>query len=356
VSTLSIVQPSTSPTTVQNREQSIAVILLDAENIRLCVEEEKFLETCGQHALQIKIAFANWRAISKQQDSELNDRGYQMIHVPAGKNSADMKMTAIGSSLFLAYPHIKEVFVCSSDADLAHLCNTLRLNGLTAYAVRRGSTSLHVINTATRQAFSYPPAPPILSLEKSLEGIKAIIQAQQKLTSNQWVQLSWLSKKFQETYGFTLSQLVNHHTPGKRARDLFIDRPGEYVIHQVTENSAIHISLFMAVEQSNLISIAPSSATEEKLTHTSKSQISSRIALEKALLSTFATLVPESQHGAVKVAELCAQFSCQHGLQIKQVLQTLEVEQERPVDFLKTCSKFKLELDQGHWYIKRSKS
>jgi NYN domain len=86
--------------------------------------------------LQIKIAFANWRAIGKQRDGELNDRGYQMIHVPAGKNSADLKMTALGSSLFVAYPNVKEVFVCSSDSDLAHLCNTLRLHGLTAYAVR----------------------------------------------------------------------------------------------------------------------------------------------------------------------------------------------------------------------------
>jgi hypothetical protein len=350
----SIVQPSTSPNGSQ--KQAIAILLLDAENIQLCPEEEKFLETCCSYSLQIKIAFANWRAIGKQRDVELNDRGYQMIHVPAGKNSADLKMTALGSSLFVAYPNVKEVFVCSSDSDLAHLCNTLRLNGLTAYAVRRGSTLLHVINTATRQAFSYPPAPTILPLKKSLEGIKAMIQAQQKLTSNQWVQLSWLSKKFQETYGFTLSQLANHHTPGKRARDLFIDRPEEFVIHQVAENSAIHISLFMAVEQSNLISIAPSSATEEKLTHTSKLQISSRIALKKALLSTFATLVPESQHNAVKVAELCTQFSCQHGLKLRHVLQTLEIEQKRPVDFLKTCPMFKLELDEGHWYIKRSKS
>jgi hypothetical protein len=227
------------------------------------------------------------------------------------------------------------------------------------YAVRRRSDVLQVMNVVTGQSFCHlpqPMPPTIPPLTECLSSIKTMIQAQQQLTSSQWVQLSWLSKKFQETYGFTLTQLVNHHTPGKRARDLFIDRPEEYVIHQVAENSAIHISLFVPVEPSNPMGIAPNSTTEEKIIHTSESQISSRIALKKALLSTFEMLVPESQHGAVKVAELCAQFSRQHGLQIKQVLQTLEVEQKRPVDFLKTCPMFKLELSQSHWYIKRSKN
>jgi hypothetical protein len=159
---------------IPSPKAAIAILLLDLENIRLDANEEKFLQTCCQHPLQIKIAFANWRSINKTLDAELNDRGYQMIHVPTGKNSADMKMTALGASLFVAYPGVKEVFVCSSDSDLAHLCNTLRLHGLTAYAVRRGSSSLQVINTTTKQAFRHvaPAAQPcLLAIADYVEGI-----------------------------------------------------------------------------------------------------------------------------------------------------------------------------------------
>ncbi|HEY9641709.1 MAG TPA: hypothetical protein V6C57_14575, partial [Coleofasciculaceae cyanobacterium] len=79
---------------------AIAILLLDAENIKLSAEEEQFLQNSCNYSIQIKIAFANWRNMGKY-DLDFHARGYQLIHVPAGKNSADMKMTAIGSSIFV---------------------------------------------------------------------------------------------------------------------------------------------------------------------------------------------------------------------------------------------------------------
>jgi hypothetical protein len=356
VSILSIVPPYTSPVP---QNQPIAILLLDAENIQLCAEEEKFLETCCSHSLQIKIAFANWRAIGKQRDLELNDRGYQMIHVPAGKNSADMKMTALGSSLFVAYPNVQEVFVCSSDSDLAHLCNTLRLHGLTAYAVRRGSASLQVINTATKQSFSYiPPAPlpQILPLEDCLSGIKTLIRTQQQIISSPWVETAWLSKKFYETYGFSLNQLVAYHLPDKKAKDLFLDRPEEFVIHQTAGQKVTYISLFASPAQnasSNLPPTTPTTSTPKDPIAAEQiipAPIRSRQQVEKALLKVLKSQTAKTNSEYLLMHSLLSEFHKHYGNPLKYFLDTLNIKNKALV-FLKSCQKFELRQVGNSWQV-----
>lgn len=91
----------------------IAILLLDAENLRLDINAEKFLSHICTYPLQVLIAFANWRNPSMgKQDAELYERGYQLFHVPGGKNSADAQMIAMGASIARHYPDVKEVFVC----------------------------------------------------------------------------------------------------------------------------------------------------------------------------------------------------------------------------------------------------
>jgi NYN domain len=363
VSILSIVQPSTSSNNgAQNQKEPgcsadtarVAILLLDAENIKLCAEEEKFLETCCKHSLQIKIAFANWRAISKQQDLELNDRGYQMIHVPAGKNSADMKMTALGSSLFVAYPNVKEVFVCSSDSDLAHLCNTLRLHGLTAYAVRRGSASLQVINTATKQSFSYvPPVPAlkILPLEDCLNGIKDLIRAQQKLISSPWVETSWLAKKFYETYGFSLNQLVSYHLPDKKAKDLFLDRPEEFVIHQMAGQQVTYISLFASPTQDASSNLPPANPTDPIAEEQKKpAPIRSKQQLEKALLKVLKSQTAKTNTKYLSMNDLLSEFRKQQENSLRYFLDTLNIKGKALI-FLKSCPKLELKQVDNIWQV-----
>ena len=361
MSILRVVQPPTARNewdVVYSQRQAIAILLLDLENIKLDPGEEKFLQTCCKYPLQIKIAFANWRAISSQQDIELNDRGYQMIHVPAGKNSADMKMTAIGSSLFVPYPNVKEVLVCSSDGDLTHLCNTLQVYGLSAYAVRRQSESLHVTNVATGQVFNRQQQPSTsitLPLEECLLGIKALIRTQQQLTSSQWVQLSWLSKKFQETYGFTLSQWVNQYMPGKRARDLFLDRPNEYVIHQVAEKSTIYISLFTSPELAPVrLIVLPTNPPPVALTGELPSQslpsIRSKQQLEKALLKILKTQTAKADTGFILFTNLLSEFQKQHEKPLKHFLDVLTIK-DKSLVFLKSCQGFELKQAGKIWQV-----
>jgi DDE superfamily endonuclease len=43
-------------------------------------------------------------------DAELYDRGYELIHVPGGANSADGKMIAFGAAILYRYRKVREVF------------------------------------------------------------------------------------------------------------------------------------------------------------------------------------------------------------------------------------------------------
>jgi hypothetical protein len=363
VAILTAVQASVPESMVKDQKaamlgSAIAILLLDLENIKLDLGEEKFLQTCCHYPLQIKIAFANWRTISSQQDVELNERGYQMIHVPAGKNSADMKMTAIGASLFVPYPNVKEVLVGSSDKDLVHLCNTLRLHGLNIQAVRKQSGVLTVFNLITGQTIHYPQSPaPLLipSMAECLQGIKALVQSEQA-AHNPWVKLSGLSKKFQDTYGFTLSQLMSHYEPGKKARDLFGDRPTEFVMHQPGGQGEIYICLFASDSSnaSNHAPIAKSLVCEDPQPTIIQPKIKSRQGLEKALLNTMKTLTPASKSNPVKITEFLSQFQKQQGQPVSYFLKALAINQKTVV-FLKTCPAFNLELTDKIWQIELRK-
>jgi hypothetical protein len=131
---------------------AIAVLLLDAENMHLTPSAEQALQRVCQYPVRIKVAFGNWRSSNlSKHDVELHQRGYQMIHVPAGKNSADMQMTAIGASIFIHHPTAREVLVCSSDNDLANLRHSLQFHGLTVYSVKRQDNQLVVENSVTHQ-------------------------------------------------------------------------------------------------------------------------------------------------------------------------------------------------------------
>ncbi len=126
----------------------IAILLLDAENLKLKVNTEQFLASLCDYPLQVKIAFANWKnpSIGKL-DTELYDRGYELIHVPGGANSADGKMIAFGAAILYRYRDVRQVLVCASDGLLNHLCNQLQNQGLTVFRVRRQNAVLSVENS-----------------------------------------------------------------------------------------------------------------------------------------------------------------------------------------------------------------
>ncbi|MGL5192246.1 MAG: NYN domain-containing protein [Chroococcales cyanobacterium] len=223
----------------------IAILLLDAENLSLDEDAENFLKQFCQYDLQIKIAFANWQRMGKK-DVQLHKRHYELIHVPPGKDSADVKMATVGSSIFVHYPNAKEVLVCSSDGVMTHLCTTLQTHGLTVYLVRKQGKILTILNTQTGQTQTYgrEDIPSVLSLEEWVKRLKGLLKGEQKRSGKQWVKFSRVCALFEDRYQIPLSQVAIASESGKKARDIFGDRPDDFVVHQVPGDPEFYIALF----------------------------------------------------------------------------------------------------------------
>jgi hypothetical protein len=225
--------------------QGIAILLLDVENLQLDAATEKFLAKICQYPIQIKIAFANWRHMGKQ-DLEFHQRGYELIHVPAGKDSADVKLATVGSSIFVHYPTAKEVLVCSSDAVLTHLCTTLQTHGLGVYLVRKKGEILTALDMKTGNTYSrmLRMSTDINSLAQLISQLQKIINTEQKLTGKNWILLSRVSQLFRSKYHLTISQVVSMYLPGQKARDVFLGHPNIFVVHRPNKEKNLYVSLF----------------------------------------------------------------------------------------------------------------
>ncbi len=212
-------------------ETGISLLLLDAENLKLDVNSELFLASVCSYSLQVKMAFANWRnpSIGKQ-DIELYNRGYQLVHVPEGKNSADAKMIAIGACVLRSYPTVKEILVCSSDGILIHLCNELQNQGLIVYWVRRQGQSLHIENRNTGKLtdYSLAMAAEVPTFEKVVEQIQDLIKNEQESINARLNSLAAITSLFQERCN------INHNQKQPQIQEI-ISIPEESSIPSIQE-------------------------------------------------------------------------------------------------------------------------
>lgn len=159
----------------------VSILLLDLENIRLDVEAEKYLQTLATYPLQIKLAFANWgEAAVNKQDIDLYERGYFLVHVPGGKNSADARMMTLGAAIRVHYPHVQEVFVCSSDWLLTNLANELLSQNLRVWRVRRQDKVLEIENRKTGGIYAYS-----LDLNQAIPEAKQLISQLETLLAQE---------------------------------------------------------------------------------------------------------------------------------------------------------------------------
>jgi len=179
----------------------IAILLLDAENLKLKVNTEQFLAGLCDYPLPVKIAFANWKnpSIGKL-DAELYDRGYELIHVPGGANSADGKMIAFGAAMLYRYRDVRQVFVCSSDGLLNHLCNQLQNQGVTVFRVRRQNSVLSVENPLTGDTHHYSceREMEIPSFEELANQVAELLKAEHKSIDERIARFSSVAELFQE--------------------------------------------------------------------------------------------------------------------------------------------------------------
>lgn len=339
-------EASLSPT-----PRGIAILLIDAENLQLDIETEKFLAEVCTYPIQIKVAFANWRNMGKQ-DIDFHGRGYELIHVPAGKDSADVKMATVGSSIFVHYPTAREVFVCSSDRVLTHLCNTLQTHGLTVYQVCKVGENLRVVNSKTGQVqtYSLKPTLELPSLEDCLIQLKEIIKIEQERTGSAWLKLSRISNLFQHKYKLTLSQVVSTYLPGKRARDIFIENPTDFAVHQLPNQSQLYVTLFEVSKLNKTDNQEISHLSDAKKSAAMLSNIESKEDLEKALIKLLNSLTNRTPGSYILLPTLGSEFHKQYGQPITQVITHLQLGTNF-LKFLQSCSAFSLEKTAKNYQV-----
>ncbi|MEG3859774.1 OST-HTH/LOTUS domain-containing protein [Microcoleus sp. herbarium12] len=351
-STNSVSPKSLTPTANQTNSPTvgIAILLLDVENLQLNIETEKFLDGICHYPIQIKVAFANWRSMGKK-DAEFHQRGYQLIHVPPGKDSADLKMATVGASIFVHYPTAKEIFVCSSDRALTHLSNTLQSHGLTVFQVRKQIDKIIVLNSHTGQVetHSLVTVPEITPVEKLIIQLKELIKKEQERTSAQWLKLSTLSALFRDNYGFPLNQVVAEQMIGSKTRDIFLKYPTEFVVHKPSEGSQTYVTLFdvklssqpiLSKEILKTTPAAPATLTD----------INSLEELEKALVKIVSDLTGNSPENSVFLSNVGSEFHRQYGKQITQIIKEFNLGRKFP-KFLQSCNSLQLKKTDKGWQV-----
>jgi hypothetical protein len=340
--------PADSPVSVP---AGIAILLLDVENLQLKIETEKFLEGICTYPIQIKVAFANWRSMGKK-DAEFHQRGYQLIHVPPGKDSADLKMATVGASIFVHYPTAKEVFVCSSDRALTHLSNTLQAHGLTVYQVRKQIDKIVVLNSRTGEieTHSLPGSPELPPLEKLPFQLKELIKTEQERTSNQWVKLSRIAAIFRETYGFALNQIAIHHLLGNKTKDIFLKYPGEFVLHKPAPTSHTYVTLFEVKLLPNPPIINKEIVSESTEYSAVVSDINSLEDLEAALVNIVSYLTGNSREKYVFLSNVGSEFHRLYAKQITQIIKEFNLGRKFP-KFLESCNSLQLKKSEKGWLV-----
>ncbi|MBV6622966.1 MAG: NYN domain-containing protein [Rivularia sp. (in: Bacteria)] len=222
-----------------HQHSAIAALIIDAENTQITTETEQFLTNFSTSPIQIKIAFANWQNMGSK-DSDFHHREYDLIHVPCGKDNADRKIIAFGSTIDKYFPKVKEVLLCASDNVMNSLCSCLQHKGLTVYQVSQHASNLTILDGKTNDTHNHIILP---SIEKLLCQIKEIIEEQITDSSNQWIKLSKICKLFKEKYSFGINKVVSHHLPGNNVKNIFVNQP-EFVLHQIPEHPELYVTLF----------------------------------------------------------------------------------------------------------------
>lgn len=328
-------------------EIGISILLLDVENLPLDSETEKFLETVCLYPIQIKVAFANWRSMGKK-DLEYHQRGYQLIHVPPGKDSADLQMSTVGSSIFVHYPTAREVLVCSSDQGLTHLCNALQTHGLTVYQVSKNKDIITVVNIRTGQieTYSLNPIPQVPTLDQFIIQLQEVIKAEQKRTHSQWIKLSRVAALYKENYALTIHQVVASHFSDAQARDIFLKNPHIFVVHKPSEKSQSYVTLFELKSSQNR------EANLEMITSPSSGLplIESSETLEQALVILMQELTANSDQDSISLSILGSQFNKKYGVPITQLIKKFKPGGNFQ-KFLNISPAFNLEKTDKDWKV-----
>ncbi len=377
---------------------SISIILLDLENIRLDRAAESYLQELAFYPLQIKLAFANWgeTAVNKQ-DIDLYERGYFLVHVPGGKNSADARMMTLGAAIRVHYPNVKEVFVCSSDWLLTNLSNELLSQNLQVWRVRRQDKVLEIENRITGENYAYsldlnqriPDAKELIfqietllakeqqsisdkidkiaELQVLLETRKKLLKENNSLPDQETMTTSsasengkasptnhsFLGEKDFEDAVIQIIEEVEKGYPDKKITpsvisNCFKSRFG-VTANEVVKTLNLESNFTKFIEKSSRLSLTKAgkkknkvSAKIEKITDYSTPKVSSSLELRQILRNLLESFLLETGESSMLLTKLGAKFKEVYGKSVSTVIKSLQLKGNF-TKFLISCEEFNLE-------------
>jgi hypothetical protein len=323
-----------------------SILLVDIENISLDVVAEDYIKKSCNYPLKHCLAFGNWKKLG-QKDEELHERGYELFHVPQGKNNADHRMTTVGSFICLNYPSLKEIFVCSSDRDLDILCNFLSKKDITVYRVFKEINNLCIKNLKTEETSSFPVISngKLLKLEMFIQELKQIICQEiiDNAKNQQWFTISQVSALFYKKHNLSLNQVVDYHFPEKKAKFIFSEYKSDFVIHNLPDTQEMFITLF------DINSINTASSNHTKNIDQPKSTYSKK-SIEKILLTIVIDEIKKNNSNKVELNKVASRFVTENKISIKKALKEAKLPSQYK-SFIQSTDKLEIIVQGNQQFI-----
>ncbi len=354
--------------------EQTGLLLVDAENMNPPEALEDFLQTIGRYPIRYRLAFGNWCKLGRR-DQELYQRGYQMVHVPSGKNSADIKMSLDASLISLRNPSIREVFICSTDLDLLHLGHVLLNLGITPYRVSRHHDCFEIFNLAKQstQVFHLPqtgkeqgdvaakPALQVASTAKNSASAAPVAMQEVKIPSLDQMK-SWLKILILQEQQANPGQPITVSHLGK----LFRDRNQISVNQVLKSNSGCKtLKKFLEAHEGFELSLLPdghhfevklkASATDPAVsTQNAKQNAPQRITnahdLEQALIKILWNLSSEQAGNQIELTVLGTRFAQVYQEPMSKVLKRIGEPKGLP-KFLAKCRSIRTQKKGSTWQL-----
>ncbi|MEM6518110.1 MAG: NYN domain-containing protein [Cyanobacteria bacterium P01_D01_bin.71] len=326
-----------TPKKVSSGLQAISILLLDAENIDLDQAAEAWLAKQCQYPLSLKFAFGNWKKLGNR-DLILHQQGYHLIHVPSGKNLADIKMTVLGASLSVHLPAIKAAMICSNDSDLVNLRDILNCQCLDVSLLQRHEYTLTLTDCRTQRktTFSLPQPAQMPSVEKGIQFCQTCVRP----TAETGMLLSQLASSFAKTFQFPLRVFVKHHGLAKSPKALF--------------QTLATFEVFVKKSDSQTYIRTGSSSGDVKVTNaqTGRRQAKAFTPARLRIVAVGITkrLLKETDSQTVVVGAIAAAFRQQQGCAMKATLKELDLPLNLP-KFLQICDGLTLRRSHNQWLV-----
>lgn len=344
----------------------VGLLLVDAENMNPPEALETFLQTVGRYPIRHRLAFGNWRKLGRR-DRDLYRRGYQMVHVPSGKNSADIKMAVDTSLITLQNPSIREVFICSADTDLLHLGYALLNLGVSVHCVsHRHDGWFEVLNLAqqtTQKVYfdsgegadsAAEPAQQVMkvpTLAETGRSLKRLLAQAHQDDPDQPVTMGHLGKLFRDRHHLSASEALQANS-GYKTLGQFLKAHTAFVLSPLHNSKQVVVTL-KAVAKDN----TPAPQTADIPTPLLPEGVPLRLlpitdaqTLEQAIIKLLWSLSSGQPDSQIRLAVLAAYFAHVHQESMSAALKRIGEPKGLP-KFLAKCRSLRVQNQGQDWRI-----